>query len=103
MQVEATSERCFGGISVVIPALNEEASIAPLVEALIIELPEAEILVVDDGSNDRTAERASKRGPGSFSILTRKVTAPQSSQAPELQTAPYWCSWMRMVSIARVT
>ena len=62
MQVEATSERCFGGISVVIPALNEEASIAPLVEALIIELPEAEILVVDDGSNDRTAERASEAG-----------------------------------------
>ena len=62
MQVEATSERCFGDISVVIPALNEEASIAPLVEALMIELPEAEILVVDDGSNDRTAERASEAG-----------------------------------------
>jgi glycosyltransferase involved in cell wall biosynthesis len=48
--------------SVVIPAFNEEEGIASVVEALggLYSFPE--ILVVDDGSTDRTAERAEAAG-----------------------------------------
>ena len=49
-------------ISVVIPAFNEEAGVAAQVEAVRRVLQshriEHEILVVDDGSRDRTAEKA---------------------------------------------
>lgn len=45
-------------LSVVIPAYNEENGIVPTLQGLREALPEAEIIVVDDGSRDRTAERA---------------------------------------------
>jgi glycosyltransferase involved in cell wall biosynthesis len=48
----------MNGVSVVIPALNEEEPIANVVrECLATGLPD-EIIVVDNGSTDRTAERA---------------------------------------------
>ncbi|MGC9327802.1 MAG: glycosyltransferase family 2 protein [Candidatus Hinthialibacter sp.] len=53
-------------ISVIIPAYNEEDSIGAVVAGVRRELQsqsiEHEILVVDDGSNDQTALRASKAG-----------------------------------------
>ncbi len=45
-------------LSVVIPAYNEEDGIVPTLQGLRAELPAAEILVVDDGSSDKTSERA---------------------------------------------
>jgi glycosyltransferase involved in cell wall biosynthesis len=49
-------------VSVVIPALNEEEPIADVVrECLTTRLPN-EIIVVDNGSTDRTAERARQAG-----------------------------------------
>ena len=48
--------------SVVIPAFNEESAIGRLVEALRAAAAWHEILVVDDGSSDRTAERARAAG-----------------------------------------
>lgn len=49
-------------ISVIIPALNEEEPIAAVVHAcLATELP-VEVIVVDNGSTDRTAERAQEAG-----------------------------------------
>ncbi len=49
-------------VSVVIPALNEEEPIAGVVhECLATGLPN-EVIVVDNGSTDRTAERACKAG-----------------------------------------
>jgi glycosyltransferase involved in cell wall biosynthesis len=49
-------------ISVVIPALNEEEPISPVVrDCLATGLP-AEVIVVDNGSTDRTAERARAAG-----------------------------------------
>jgi glycosyltransferase involved in cell wall biosynthesis len=49
-------------VSVIIPALNEEEPIAGVVhECLATNIPN-EIIVVDNGSTDRTAERASEAG-----------------------------------------
>jgi glycosyltransferase involved in cell wall biosynthesis len=59
----------MSNVSVVIPALNEEEPIAEVVrECFATSLPN-EVIVVDNGSTDRTAERAREAG-------ARVVTAP---------------------------
>ena len=58
-------------VSVIIPALNEEESIAEVVhECLITGIPN-EVIVVDNGSDDRTADRARESG-------ARVVSEPRS-------------------------
>jgi glycosyltransferase involved in cell wall biosynthesis len=47
---------------VFIPALNEEESLPSVLEELQEELPDVDVLVVDDGSRDRTVELARERG-----------------------------------------
>jgi glycosyltransferase involved in cell wall biosynthesis len=47
---------------VFIPAWNEEANLPAVLDALRDELPDADVLVVDDGSTDRTAEVAREHG-----------------------------------------
>jgi glycosyltransferase involved in cell wall biosynthesis len=47
---------------VFIPAWNEEASLPDVLAELKTELPEVDVLVVDDGSTDRTAEVARDGG-----------------------------------------
>ena len=49
-------------VSVVIPAYNEAAAIAPVVSAVGAAGPWREIIVVDDGSDDATSERAGTAG-----------------------------------------
>lgn len=51
-----------GEVSVVIPAYDEEDAIAGIVERLRACAAWGELLVVDDGSSDRTAERAAAAG-----------------------------------------
>ncbi len=56
---EAIPETCsLKSFSIIIPAFNEEAGIAQTLEALTSSerVSQAEIIVVDDGSTDRTAE-----------------------------------------------
>lgn len=49
-------------VSVVIPAMNEEAAIGAVVRELAAAAPWREILVIDDGSSDRTAAEAAAAG-----------------------------------------
>src|SRR5436189_460867 len=49
-------------VSVVIPALNEEEPIAGVVRECFATGVPGEIIVVDNGSNDRTADRAREAG-----------------------------------------
>jgi glycosyltransferase involved in cell wall biosynthesis len=49
-------------VSVVIPAFNEEEGITAVVAGVLARHSWREVLVVDDGSTDRTAERASVAG-----------------------------------------
>jgi hypothetical protein len=47
---------------VFIPAWNEEANLPAVLEELRAELPDVDVLVVDDGSTDRTADVARAHG-----------------------------------------
>jgi glycosyltransferase involved in cell wall biosynthesis len=47
-------------VLVVVPAYNEQASIADVLQEIRLAMPECEILVVDDGSTDRTAQIAAR-------------------------------------------
>jgi glycosyltransferase involved in cell wall biosynthesis len=58
-------ERCLPMSStplVIIPAHNEETRIAGVIEGSFQHLPGAEVLIVDDGSKDRTREVALRAG-----------------------------------------
>ncbi len=65
-----------GGLSVVLPAFNEELNVGPMVEACLTVLPhladDFEVIVVDDGSGDETAgvvEDLVDRGDGRVRLL----------------------------------
>ncbi len=47
---------------VVLPALNEAPSVASVVRDVRSRYPHYDVLVVDDGSTDNTADRASEAG-----------------------------------------
>ena len=49
-------------ILIIVPAYNEEASIERVIEGVGAELPYADVLVVNDGSTDRTSEKARRSG-----------------------------------------
>lgn len=55
-------ERPYKDLSIVIPAFNEEAGLGPTLDKLLPAFPEAEVIVVDDYSSDRTSEVARSRG-----------------------------------------
>src|ERR1700730_2216072 len=61
----------MSAVSVIIPALNEEEPIADVVrECLATKIPR-EVIVVDNGSDDRTAERVREAGAEVVSEPTR--------------------------------
>lgn len=49
-------------LRIVIPAMDEESSISSVLERTKTACPDAEIVVVDDGSSDKTADIARKSG-----------------------------------------
>ena len=54
-------------VSVVIPAFNESQTIRELVQTIQQRYPDFEIVVIDDGSEDDTAEVAADAGARVFS------------------------------------
>ncbi len=58
---------------VLIPCLNEEAAIAQVVAEVREAVPQARILVVDNGSTDATAARAREAGAEVLSEPRRGV------------------------------
>lgn len=60
-----------GQVSIILPAKDEEASLGHLLSAIRDRMPEAELILVDDGSSDRTPEVARAVG-------ARLVTHPYS-------------------------
>jgi cellulose synthase/poly-beta-1,6-N-acetylglucosamine synthase-like glycosyltransferase len=55
---EALGVRLTPGVSVIMPAYNEAASIVPAVQAMLsLRYPRHEVIVVDDGSTDGTVAR----------------------------------------------
>jgi cellulose synthase/poly-beta-1,6-N-acetylglucosamine synthase-like glycosyltransferase/spore germination protein YaaH/peptidoglycan/xylan/chitin deacetylase (PgdA/CDA1 family) len=73
-------------VSVLIPAYNEEAAIAETVRAaLASDYPKLEILVVDDGSVDRTAELVRQSFGGDSRV--RLLTQPNSGKPSALNHA----------------
>jgi glycosyltransferase involved in cell wall biosynthesis len=55
-------ERQPGKVLVIIPAFNEQEQIAAVVRQVKEQIPEAEVLVVNDGSRDETSPRAREAG-----------------------------------------
>jgi glycosyltransferase involved in cell wall biosynthesis len=49
-------------VLVVVPAWNEEATVADTIAALTVRHPDYDVLVVDDGSTDATAAKAAAAG-----------------------------------------
>jgi glycosyltransferase involved in cell wall biosynthesis len=49
-------------LSIVIPAKNEAGAIGDVVKTALEQFPDAEVIVVDDGSTDSTAETAERAG-----------------------------------------
>ena len=79
-QPDATATRDWPfSITIVIPALNEGASITGVVERTRAVCPDAEVLVVDDASSARG--RAAPP-PTSAASTTRRATTPRRAPRP---------------------
>ncbi|MFL5928515.1 MAG: glycosyltransferase family 2 protein [Gaiellaceae bacterium] len=57
---------------VFIPAWNEEDNLPGVLDALSAEIPEADVVVIDDGSTDRTADVAREHGAVVHSLGTNQ-------------------------------
>lgn len=58
----AAGQPDLSSVLIVLPAFNEEGSVADVVREVHLKIPGARCLVVDDGSSDRTASRAAEAG-----------------------------------------
>ena len=56
------SDMAARNLLVIVPAYNEEANVARVIQAIRREIPAADVVVIDDGSRDRTARVAAQAG-----------------------------------------
>jgi poly-beta-1,6-N-acetyl-D-glucosamine synthase len=72
-------------VSIIVPAYNEEAVIARAIESLMaMDYPAYEVLVVDDGSTDRTAEIARRWEGEGGEVEVRVITKRNGGKATAL-------------------
>jgi len=82
----------MSAVSVIIPALNEEEPIADVVREVAATKIPVEIIVVDNGSTDRTAERAREAGARVVKALRgygRACAAGVAALRPECEIAVF--------------
>lgn len=73
-------------VSVIVPAYNEEKVIQSAIEATMwLDYPRFEVVVVDDGSSDRTYEEAFQL-TGLYGSRLRVLTQPNAGKAAALNT-----------------
>lgn len=74
-------------VSFVIPAWNEESVLEPTLEALAVVIKNltgpSEVIVVNDGSTDRTAEIARQHGAKVVTVQHRQIAATRNAGARE--------------------
>jgi glycosyltransferase involved in cell wall biosynthesis len=83
---------------IIVPAYNEEGSIATVVDNIRKHVSSADILVVDDGSKDRTARKARESGAMVIS-LPYNMGIGGAVQSGFLFAKEKAYRWMAMVSI----
>jgi cellulose synthase/poly-beta-1,6-N-acetylglucosamine synthase-like glycosyltransferase len=74
-------------VTIIVPVFNEEAVILPALNSLLaLDYPEFHILVVDDGSTDRTRELASSLAGSYGAVTLRVVSRKNGGKAAALNT-----------------
>ncbi len=71
-RAELARRRAMSDTVVFIPAWNEEENLPAVLDGLRERLPDVDVLVVDDGSTDRTAEVAREHGAEVLSLGTNQ-------------------------------
>ena len=80
-------DRAVRPVTVIVPVYNEEAVIGPALRSLLaLDYPVFDILVVDDGSTDRTLEIASALEGSYGAVSLRVVTKVNGGKASALNT-----------------
>src|SRR5262249_29144035 len=84
---ELTEGSVYPPVSIIVPAFNEQVVVASAIESLMqMDYPDFEVIVVDDGSSDRTFDEAAKLmhkyGPARLKV----VWQPNGGKAAALNT-----------------
>jgi biofilm PGA synthesis N-glycosyltransferase PgaC len=83
----AVDDAALAPVSIIVPVFNEEAVILSALQSLLsLDYPEFHVLVIDDGSTDRTRELASTLAGNYGRITLRVVSKSNGGKAAALNT-----------------